>query len=128
MTTSASIIIKVAWKKLVNWKKSLEKSKCKGKKSLEKRQWKSDSLCIILINTIKISEFCIKFMHKNSKNLYYYSKSSGLEIDFVSKIGGKTMLIEVKVKDGNSKAYKTILNNSEYKVDGLIKLSSKNIE
>lgn len=66
---------------------------------------------------------------KNMINLYYYSKTSGLEIDFISKISGELSLIEVKAKTGNSKSAKTILNNKkEYPmVNQLIKIGDYNI-
>ncbi len=65
--------------------------------------------------------------HKNGRAMYYYSKSSGLEIDFVSSIESKLYLIEAKAKSGNTKSSKTILNNPNYNVDGIIKLTSQNI-
>ena len=34
---------------------------------------------------------------------------------------------EVKAKDGNTKASKTVLENPNYKVDNLLKLTSQNI-
>lgn len=65
---------------------------------------------------------------KNKKNLYYFHKDSGLEIDFVSVIDDLTTLIEVKAKNGNSKSAKTVLANKEkYKADQLIKLGEYNI-
>lgn len=65
---------------------------------------------------------------KNKKNLYYFHKDSGLEIDFVSVIDDLTTLIEVKAKNGNTKSAKTVLANKEkYKADQLIKLGEYNI-
>ena len=65
---------------------------------------------------------------KNKKNLYYFHKDSGLEIDFVSVIDDLTTLIEVKAKNGNSKSAKTVLANKEkYKADQLIKFGEYNI-
>ena len=65
---------------------------------------------------------------KNKKNLYYFHKGSGLEIDFVSVIDDLTTLIEVKAKNGNTKSAKTVLANKEkYKADQLIKLGEYNI-
>ena len=64
---------------------------------------------------------------KNKKNLYYFHKDSGLEIDFVSVIDDLTTLIEVKAKNGNTKSAKTVLANKEkYKADQLIKLGEYN--
>ena len=61
-------------------------------------------------------------MHKLGKPLYYFSKDSGLEIDFVSTLFSKAFLIEAKAKSGNTKSAKTVLDNPNYKVDNLLKL------
>ena len=66
-------------------------------------------------------------LHKLGKPLYYFSKDSGLEIDFVSNIYSKTYLVEAKAKSGNTKSAKTVLNDSNYKVNNLLKLTSQNI-
>ena len=65
--------------------------------------------------------------HKLDKQMYYFSKDSGLEIDFVSNIFGKTYLIETKAKNGNAKSANVVLTNPKYKVDNLLKLTSQNI-
>ena len=65
--------------------------------------------------------------HKLNRPLYYFSKSSGLEIDFITSIFNQSYLVEVKAKDGNTKASKTVLENPNYKVDNLLKLTSQNI-
>ena len=65
--------------------------------------------------------------HKLQMPYYYFSKSSGLEIDFVAKVFGKISLIEVKAKDGNAKASKEVLGNPNCHVERLIKLSSQDI-
>ena len=66
---------------------------------------------------------------KNNKKLYYYSKESGLEIDFITKIENDITLIEVKAKTGNTKSSKEILaNKDKYKdVNKLIRLKDCNI-
>ena len=66
---------------------------------------------------------------KNQKKLYYFSKDSGLEIDFISKINNDITLIEVKAKNGNTKSSKEVLTNKEkYKeVNKLIRLKECNI-
>ena len=50
---------------------------------------------------------------KNSVKLYYYQKSSGLEIDFISSKNGMIELIEVKSTTGNTKSAKTVLNDPD---------------
>lgn len=66
---------------------------------------------------------------KNRIPLYYFSKDSGLEIDFILKYQKKITLIEVKSTNGNTKSAKTVLNNKvKYPyVDQLIKLCGTNI-
>lgn len=64
---------------------------------------------------------------KNKKDLYYFSKSSGLEIDFVSKIISTITMLEVKAKNGNTKSAKEVLSNPKYNVNKLIKLTSSNL-
>ena len=66
---------------------------------------------------------------KMKKPLYYYSKDSGLEIDFITRYENEIYLVEVKAKNGNVKSAKTIMNNNKtYKeVKGLIKLGKYNI-
>ncbi len=65
---------------------------------------------------------------KNGRNLYYYHKDSGLEIDFISTIDGEISLVEVKATTGNAKSANTILKNKEqYGVNRCIKLSGNNV-
>lgn len=65
---------------------------------------------------------------KSGKKLYFYSKSSGLEIDFVEIIDNELTLIEVKSTNGNSKSLKEVLNNKKYNnVSKAIKLIDGNI-
>ena len=66
-------------------------------------------------------------LHKLGRPLYYFSKDSGLEIDFVSNLYSVPYLIEVKTKNGNTKSAKTVLANPNYKVDNLLKLTAQNI-
>lgn len=64
---------------------------------------------------------------KQNRPLYYFHKNSGLEIDFVTKVAGKTALIEVKATTGNTKSADTVLKNPQYEVDICYKLSENNI-
>lgn len=65
---------------------------------------------------------------KMGRKLYYYHKTSGLEIDFVTRYKGGATLIEVKAATGNVKSAKTILAHPEkYHVSGAIKLGSYNV-
>ena len=65
---------------------------------------------------------------KLNKNLYYFHKDSGLEIDFVMRYKGQSTLIEVKATTGKSKSLKTILNDKEkYHINSAIKIGDYNI-
>ena len=64
---------------------------------------------------------------KLGKELYYFSKSSGLEIDFITTLRGKTTLVEAKAKEGRTKAAKEVLTNPSYPVDQLLKLTAQNL-
>lgn len=58
-----------------------------------------------------------------------YSKESGLEIDFVTQNNGEVILIEVKAKDGRTKAGTEVLTHKEkYKdVVKMIRLKDTNV-
>lgn len=64
---------------------------------------------------------------KNNKNLYYFSKSSGMEIDFITKIKNEIVAIEVKASNGNTKSLNELLKNEKYNVSNAIKLVNGNI-
>ena len=64
---------------------------------------------------------------KQGRNLYYFRKDSGLEIDFVETIAGETALIEVKATSGQAKSAKTVLQNENYEVNVCYKLSENNV-
>ena len=64
---------------------------------------------------------------KNDKKQYYYSKDSGLEIDFVIELEGDNCLVEVKATKGTTKSSNVVLKDSKNKVNKLLKLTSQNI-
>ena len=65
---------------------------------------------------------------KMDKNLYYYHKDSGLEIDFITRLNREVTLVEVKAKSGHTKSSDYILNHyDEYNVKSLVKLGEYNI-
>ena len=66
--------------------------------------------------------------NKLHKDLYYYHKSSGLEIDFVTRYNNELTLIEVKSNNGNAKSLREILNNKDkYDISSNFKLADTNI-
>ena len=65
---------------------------------------------------------------KNDVPLFYFSKTSGLEIDFVINYEGVSTLLEVKAENGTAKSAKTVLQNKEnYGQTRLICIKNKNI-
>ena len=67
-------------------------------------------------------------LYKASIPLYYFSKSSGLEIDFIIPYKGFSTLIEAKAKTGNTKSSKTVMSHKEhYGETKLIKIGDYNI-
>ncbi len=66
---------------------------------------------------------------KNGHKLYYYSKESGLEIDFITQSYEEVVLLEAKAKDGRTKAATEILKNKDKYIDvkKLIRLKDSNI-
>ena len=64
---------------------------------------------------------------KNDKKQYYYSKDSGLEIDFVIELENENCLVEVKATKGTTKSSNTVLKDNKNNVNRLLKLTSQNI-
>ena len=67
-------------------------------------------------------------LHKKEQNLYYFQKDSGMELDFLVRINGECVPLEVKAKTAQAKSVKTVLNHPEkYKVKHVIKFGDFNI-
>ena len=67
-------------------------------------------------------------LHKKEQNLYYFQKDSGMELDFLVRINGECVPLEVKAKTAQAKSVKTVLNHPEkYKVNHVIKFGDFNI-
>lgn len=67
-------------------------------------------------------------LHKKEQQLYYFQKNSGLELDFLVRIKGECVPLEVKAKTAQAKSVKTVLNHPEkYKVKHVIKFGDYNI-
>ena len=67
-------------------------------------------------------------LSKMGRELYYFHKDSGLEIDFVTRQAGETCLVEVKATTGNAKSLTTVLKNPDrYGACRAIKLGEYNI-
>ena len=64
---------------------------------------------------------------KQGRDLYYYRKDSGLEIDFIDSFYGEVTLIEIKAKSGATKAASTLLNDERSGVHRLVRITESNI-
>lgn len=66
---------------------------------------------------------------KKGKKLYYFSKESGLEIDFILQADDGVRLLEVKARDGRTKAASELLKNKDkyHDIKGLIRLKDSNV-
>lgn len=67
-------------------------------------------------------------LHKKAQNLYYFQKDSGLELDFLVRMNGECVPLEVKARSAKSKSAKTVLSHPEkYQVKRIIKFGDYNI-
>lgn len=67
-------------------------------------------------------------LHKKAQSLYYFQKESGLELDFLVRMHGECVPLEVKDKSSKSKSAKTVLAHPEkYQVHQIIKFGDFNI-
>ena len=67
-------------------------------------------------------------LHKKEQGLYYFQKDSGLELDFLVRMKGECVPLEVKAKTAQSKSSKTVLAHPEkYHVKHVIKFGDYNI-
>ncbi len=68
------------------------------------------------------------FLCKSGQSLYYFQKDSGLEIDFLVRLKGECVVVEVKAKSGKAKSMSTVLKNKGvYHVENGIKLGQYNV-
>ncbi|MBR1878600.1 MAG: ATP-binding protein [Paludibacteraceae bacterium] len=67
-------------------------------------------------------------LYKKAQNLYYFQKDSGLELDFLVRMNGECVPLEVKAKSSKAKSAKTVLAHPEkYHVHRIIKFGDFNI-
>lgn len=94
-----------------------------------------DNIPDLIINSkLKIAKGAIyenvvaETFSKLGRKLFYYRKNSGLEIDFITEYNSKSVLVEVKARNGQAKSAKEILENKEkYNINTLIKLTVNNV-
>ncbi len=67
-------------------------------------------------------------LHKKGQSLYYFHKDSGLELDFLVRLKGECVPIEVKAKSAQAKSVKTVLKHHEkYHVSHVLKFGDFNV-
>ena len=67
-------------------------------------------------------------LHKKEQNLYYFQKDSGLELDFLVRMKGECVPLEVKAKSAKAKSSKTVLAHPEkYHVKHITKFGDYNV-
>lgn len=67
-------------------------------------------------------------LHKKGQSLYYFQKDSGLELDFLVRMQGECVPLEVKAKTAQAKSAKTVLAHPDkYNVRRIIKFDDYNI-
>lgn len=67
-------------------------------------------------------------LHKKAQKLYYFQKDTGLELDFLVRMNGECVPLEVKAKSSKAKSARTVLNHPEkYNVKQIIKFGDYNI-
>ena len=68
------------------------------------------------------------FFVKMGRNLYYFQKDSGLELDFLIRYQGECVPLECKSRSGNAKSMRTILNHPEkYHIYNALKFGDYNV-
>ena len=67
-------------------------------------------------------------LHKKEQSLYYFQKDSGLELDFLVRMQGECVPLEVKAKSAKAKSSKTVLAHPEkYHVKHIVKFGVYNV-
>ena len=67
-------------------------------------------------------------LHKKNQCLYYFQKDSGLELDFLVRMKGECVPLEVKARTAQAKSAQTVLKHPEkYGVKQIIKFGDYNV-
>ncbi len=75
-----------------------------------------------------VENYVAGVLAKMGRELYYYRKTSGMEIDFVIRLRGKCTPLECNASTGNTKTTRTVLNHPEiYLIDMALKLGDYNV-
>lgn len=83
---------------------------------------------VMQMKTIDFEALVFDSLNKAGIEPFYFSKESGLKIDFVISYNGYATLIEAKTKTGNTESSKTVMKHPEhYGKTKLIKIGDYNI-
>lgn len=75
-----------------------------------------------------VEKYVVGVLSQMGRELYYYRKTSGMEIDFVIRFRGECTPLECKASSGNTKTTRTVLNHPEtYHIHMALKLGDYNI-
>ena len=67
-------------------------------------------------------------LHKKQQSLYYFLKDSGLELDFLVRMKGECVPLEVKAKTAQAKSVQTVLKHADkYHVKHIVKFGDYNV-
>ena len=67
-------------------------------------------------------------LHNKQQSLYYFLKDSGLELDFLVRMKGECVPLEVKAKTAQAKSVQTVLRHADkYHVKHVIKFGDFNV-
>ena len=67
-------------------------------------------------------------LHKKQQSLYYFQKDSGLELDFLVRMKGECVPLEVKARTAQAKNVQTVLRHEDkYHVKHIIKFGDYNV-
>ena len=67
-------------------------------------------------------------LHKKQQSLYYFQKDSGLELDFLVRMKGECVPLEVKAQTAQAKSAQTVLKHADkYHVKHIIKFGDYNV-
>lgn len=68
------------------------------------------------------------FLCKSGQKLYYFHRNSGIELDFLVRLNGECVVLEVKARTGKAKSMATVLKSKDvYHVNNAIKLGQYNV-
>jgi predicted AAA+ superfamily ATPase len=75
-----------------------------------------------------IENLVADILGKMGRNLYYFHKDGGVELDFLMRYKGRCTPVECKSNTGNAKSLRTVLKHPDkYHITNAIKLGDYNV-